>query len=456
MNIKSRLTLLFTLLVGSIMALFCLSIYFFYDQYLERQFFSFLNERGQAIAQLVEASNHISEAEIAKIEKENNNILLDEEITIYDGGNVVIFNSGKDKFLLSQLTLDEARAGKEIRTKRDDNEVLITRHILQDHRKPWVVVANAKDHIGMNDLERLREILVVGWLFSLILVGVAGWQFANDAIKPVADIIAQVNNISAGNLHEKVSVGREKDELALLAQTFNLMLSRLETAFVAQKNFVSHASHELRTPLALMMTEVEVTLMKERSLGHYQDALKGILEEVKEMNELVNRLLELARTDEQAFKGTFSNIRVDEVLWQAHASVLQKHPDYTVHIAYGNIPDDEKHLKRFGDESLLRTAFVNLMDNACKYSDNKTVDIFLEIEKGEINIAFKDSGVGIAADDLPYIFDTFYRSATTLNKAGYGIGLALTKRILSMQGATIDVESRQGVGSTFLIRFRPF
>jgi signal transduction histidine kinase len=456
MNIKSRLTLLFTLLVGSIMALFCLSIYFFYDQYRERQFFSFLNERGQAVAQLVEASNQISEAQIAKIEKENNNVLLDEEVTIYDGANAIIFNSGRDPMPLSQQTLDDARSGKEIRIKTNDNEVLITRHILQDHRKPWIVVANAKDHIGMNDLKRLREILVMGWLFSLLLVGVAGWQFANDAIKPVADIIAQVNNISAGNLHEKVSVGREKDELALLAQTFNLMLSRLETAFVAQKNFVSHASHELRTPLALMMSEIEVTLMKERSSANYQDALIGILEEVKEMNELVNRLLELARTDEQAFKGTFSKIRVDEVLWQAQTSVLQKHPDYTVHITYGDIPDDETELKRFGDESLLRTAFINLMDNACKYSDNKSADIFLEVEKHVIKIAFKDSGVGIAPEDLPFIFDTFYRSATTLNKAGYGIGLALTKRILTMHGATIEIISHAGRGSTFLLRFLPF
>ncbi len=448
--------MLFTMLVGSIMALFCLSIYFFYDQYRERQFFNFLNERGQAIAQIVEASANISKAEIAKIEKENNTVLLDEEITIYNAADSVIFNSGREKFSLSRQMIKEVRTGKEVKTKQDGKEVLVTRHILQDHRQEWVVVANAFDKQGNAQLQRLREILLVGWLFSLILVGVAGWQFANDAIKPVSDIIAQVNNISAGNLHQKVSVGREKDELALLAQTFNLMLSRLEIAFIAQKNFVSHASHELRTPLALMMSEVEVTLMKERSAGYYQDALSGILGEVKEMNELVNRLLELARTEEQAFKGTFSKIRIDEVLWQAQAFVVQKNPGYIVHITYGKMPDDDNHLKRYGDESLLRTAFVNLMDNACKYSEDRTVHVSLNIERDVIKVAFQDAGMGIQPTDLPYIFDTFYRSATTMNKAGYGIGLALTKRIITMQGATIDVESKIGVGSTFLVKFLPF
>lgn len=456
MNIKSRLTLLFTMLVGSIMALFCLSIYYFYDQYREKQFYSFLNERGQTIAQLVEASNRISKADIAKIEKENNTVLLDEEITIYNGADSVIFNSGTYEFMLTPQMIADARNGKEIHTKHAKKEVIVIRHILQDHRKPWVVVAIANDHLGTNQLKGLREILLIGWLLSLVLVGVAGWQFATDAIKPVSDIIAQVNNISAGNLHDKVTVGREKDELALLAQTFNLMLNRLEIAFVAQKNFVSHASHELRTPLALIMSEVELTLMKARTVEYYEEALKGVLEEAKEMNELVNRLLELARTEEHAFRVTFSKIRIDEVLWQAQASIQQKNPAYHVHINYDQIPENEDELLRYGDESLLKTAFMNLMDNACKYSDNNTVNVFLEIHKDLIKISFKDVGMGIAAAELPYVFDTFYRSATTMSKAGYGIGLALTKRIISMQGASIEVESKIGLGSTFILKFPPF
>ncbi|WP_026628309.1 HAMP domain-containing sensor histidine kinase [Dyadobacter alkalitolerans] len=456
MNIKSRLTLLFTMLVGSIMALFCIAIYFFYDQYREKQFYSFLNERGQTIAQLVEASQGISKADIEKIEKANNAILLNEEITIYDGSDSLIFTSGDEKFTLSKNILGEARGGKEIRTKHDNKEAIIIRHVLQDHRKPWVVMAVANDFPGMNQLKRLREILLIGWLLSLILVGVAGWQFANDAIKPVSDIISQVNNISAGNLHEKVTVGREKDELAALAQTFNQMLSRLEIAFIAQKNFVSHASHELRTPLALIMSEAELSLMKDRPTEEYKDALRGIWSEAREMNELVSRLLELARTEEHAFRVTFSKIRVDEVLWQAKASVQQKNPGYQVHIHYDNIPDDEEQLKRYGDESLLKTAFMNLMDNACKYSNDGTVNVFLEIHKDLIRIFFKDVGTGIAPDELPYIFDTFYRSATTISKAGYGIGLALTKRIINMQGASIEVESVMGSGTTFILKFPPF
>lgn len=456
MNIKARLTMMFTMLVGSIMALFCLAIYFFYDQFREKQFYSFLNERSQTIAQLVESSSSISNDEIVKIEKQNNEILLDEEITIYDGSDSVIFASGAVKYHLSPNTIADVRGGKELHQKEGRKEVIITRHTLQNHQKPWVIASMAQDISGTNQLKRLREILLIGWLLSLVLVAVAGWQFSTDAIKPVSDIIAQVNNISAGNLHDKVTVGREKDELALLAQTFNLMLNRLEIAFVAQKNFVSHASHELRTPLALIMSEVELALMKERDQSYYEEALKGIMSEAREMTELVNRLLELARTEEHAFRVTFSKIRVDEVLWQAKAYVEQKNPGYEVFIHYDKIPENEEELQRYGDESLLKTAFLNLMDNACKYSDNKTVNVYLEAKRDLITISFKDRGTGIAQEEIPYLFDTFYRSATTMSKAGYGIGLALTKRIITMQGGSIDVVSEVGTGTTFIVTFPPF
>ncbi|WP_025763956.1 sensor histidine kinase [Dyadobacter tibetensis] len=456
MNIKSRLTLLFTLLVGSIMALFCLSIYFFYDQYREKQFYSFLNERGQTIAQLVEGGGAMTTEDIVKIERANNTLLLEEEITLFDDQDSVIFKNGQSAFMFPSATLEEVRNGQEIKTKMGNKDVIVIRHNLKDNSKPWVVVAAAQDLLGIDQLQRLREILLIGWLLCLVLVAVAGWQFAKDAIRPVSDIIEQVNRISAGNLHQKVSVGRERDELALLAETFNSMLNRLQIAFVAQKNFVSHASHELRTPLALIMSEVEVTLMKSRDTQTYQEALQGILGEVKSMNELVNRLLELARTEEEAFKVTFLRIRVDEVLWQAMEFVQQKHPDYHVDIVFEGIPDNEDLLKRYGDESLLRTAFVNLMDNACKYSENKTVQVFLDITDEGITIRFKDRGAGMAPEELPYIFDTFYRSASTLDRSGFGIGLALTKRILMMQGASIDVESKVGLGTTFILHFPSF
>ncbi len=343
------------------------------------------------------------------------------------------------------------RDGNELQERRGERQIIMLRHFHESGH--WVIVADAVDSIGLSKLNRLRDILAMGWLLSLILVAVAGWFFARDAIKPVAEINHQVNNISAGNLHDRLTVGREKDELAMLAQTFNLMLDRLELAFKAQKSFVSHASHELRTPLAVMMADVEVTLMKERTPEEYKEGLQSALEEVRSMNQMVNQLLELARTEEGVLLKPYHKVRLDEVLWQAQESVMQTNPAYEVKVKYDKVPEDENAIAILGEETLLRTAFTNLMENGCKYSDNHKVTVHLDSDFHSIILNFRDEGVGIASADIPFLFDTFYRSEGTKNRQGYGIGLALTKRIIDIHKGSIEVQSVFGEGSTFIVRF---
>ncbi len=455
MNIKARLTLLFTLLVTSIMLIFCVAIYFFYDQYREQQFFSYLRERANTITSLIEDIKGITGEDIQHLEEGNSTILLGEEVTIYDSRDSIIYDSGKELFPVSQKIFSRVREGKELQFREGNKEVVMLRHVHVANQKPWVVVAYAEDIIGLKRQTRLRDILALGWVLSLLVVSGAGWIFSTDALKPVSDIIAQVNTISAGNLHQRLRVGRPRDELAQLALTFNLMLNRLELAFASQRSFVSHASHELRTPLSVMMGEVEVTLMKERDKEVYQQTLARTLLEVKNLSELLNRLLELARTDAVA-KASFKKIRLDEVLWQAQSYVNQKHPEYRVEISFGELPLEDENLYMRGDETLLRSAFVNLMDNACKYSEDKKVAVFLEVQLENLLIHFIDHGIGIEPEHIPYLFETFYRIPATRNEKGFGIGLALVERIIHVHQGSIDVSSTPGTGSTFLVRLPIF
>lgn len=452
MTIKARLTLMFTLLVASILLLFCVSIYYFYDQYREQQFFTYLGERALTITRLLEDVNGITNEDIKRIEQENNSILFEEQITVYSNTDQVVYQSGETSLIVSKVQLASVRNGQRIATRQGDREIVMFRQ-WQTGGDVWVVVAEAVDALGLSKLNRLRDILATGWLATLALVAAAGWIFARDAIKPVADINRQVNNISAGNLHDRLSVGREKDELAKLAQTFNLMLDRLELAFEAQKNFVAHASHELRTPLAVMMADVEVTLMKERSSSEYREGLQSVLGEVRDMNVMVNQLLELAQTEEHVLLKSYQQVRLDELLWQAQATVMQNNPRYQVTVDYGKLPESESELTILGDERLLRTAFGNLMENACKYSDPSQMQVKLASSRDDILLHFVDQGVGIAPEDIPHLFNPFYRSAGIAGKHGYGIGLALTKRIVDIHKGSIAVNSTLGEGSDFVLRF---
>jgi len=452
MNIRTRLTLLFALLVASIMLFFSLAIYYLYNSYRETEFFARIMDKAQTTVKLWE---DVGDVTAHQIERNDLTVLYAGHVNIY-ANNRIVYNSSDQPIPISSSFLERVRSGHEIKLRQDDVELIgftFPDRREGHHGQTLVVVASAIDKYGFSKLAWLRQILVVAWLASLGIVVLAGWLFAGDALKPVSDITDQVNAISATNIHARLRVGRQNDELAKLAATFNEMLSRLEEAFINQKSFVSHASHELRTPLTVMMGQVDVALMQPRSSSEYQHTLEGVLEEGRKMNNLVNGLLELARVNADVSTLTFGPVRVDELLWQARGFVVSKDPAYQIDIEYQSLPEREEDLMMPGEESLLRTAFQNLIENGCKYSPNHRVEIGLLAESDKIHLTFTDHGYGIPPQDVPHIFEPFFRSENTVGIIGHGIGLALTHRIITLHQGQIDVSSVVGQGTTFRITF---
>ncbi|WP_128544634.1 HAMP domain-containing sensor histidine kinase [Larkinella soli] len=446
MNIRTRLTVLFALLVGSIILLFSLTIYYLFDQYREREFYDRLHQKAITTVQLLEDVPEVTEEMLRRIEV-NYMALYRGHVTIYQTDNRILYTTDSKPEIVSPQFLEQVRNGREIFQRNGELEMLGVRYI--DHRKQvLVVVATAIDRYGFSKLEWLREILLISWLSSMVIVLLAGWFFAGDALKPVSDIIDQVNAISATNIHARLRIGRARDELAKLAATFNEMLNRLEDAFILQKNFVSHASHELRTPLTVMMGQVDVALMQPRSEAEYRQVLEGVLEEGKKMNNLVNGLLELAHANSDAATISFRPVRVDELLWHGRALLTQKNPEYHIEIEYEQLPENEEDLIVLGEEALLQMAFQNLMENGCKYSHDHRIVITLVAENDHIRLNFTDHGTGIPPDDLPHLFEPFFRSEITSGVSGHGIGLALTHRIITIHKGQIDIESTLGQGTT--------
>lgn len=452
MNIRLRLTLLFAVLVASIMLVFSLSVYYLYDQFREQEFNKRLQEKAKTTVRLLEDVSGITESLLHAIDRNNLTAMFREEVTIYDAQNNIVYDSGKEPFRIGSKILQEIREGKAFRKQEGEKEIVGLRYI--DKRKEvLVVIAYAVDLYGFSKLERLRNILVTGWVISLFVVLFSGWFFAGDALRPVSEIIAQVKNISARNIHERLTIGREKDELAQLAITFNELLARLEDAFNSQRSFVSHASHELRTPLAIMMGQLGVSLMQERTGEAYRDTIKETIEEVKKMRDLVNGLLELARLNDDSSQFSARPLRVDELLWQAREMLLAHSPDYNIHIEFDQIPEEEEALEIEGDASLLQTAFINLMGNGCKYSEDHRINVTLHIQEQALRICFVDYGVGIAEKDLVHIFEPFYRAEATQAIKGHGVGLALSERIIKLHRGDIRVHSQLGVGTQFIVTF---
>ena len=444
MTIRTRLTLLFMLLVASIMLLFTVSVYYLYEQFRQQEFEQRLEEKALTTVRFRENGGNIPQSGLP--------VMVGEQVTIYSERAVVLYSKGiqHPRLTVSPTFLESIPENGPKYLRVGDLEAIGVRYVNAQQR-PLFVVAWGNDRYGFSKLGRLRDILFLGWLLSLVIVGIAGYLFATDALRPVAELIKQVNAMSATNIHTRLQVGQQRDELADLASTFNDLLGRLEVAFVSQQSFVTHASHELRTPLTVMMGQIEVTRLHARTAGEYEAAFDALLDEVKSMIRLVNSLLELARASTDAAILIYRPIRLDELLWQAHSQVVNKKSAYQIDIDFDTLPDREEDLLISGEESLLQTAFQNLMENGCKYSANGRASVRISLGAGQVQVTVSDTGYGIAPADLPHIFDAFYRSENTVTVHGHGIGLALTQRIIRLHQGQITVKSAVGLGTTFCI-----
>ena len=285
------------------------------------------------------------------------------------------------------------------------------------------------------------------------MFAVAGWFYSGRALKPISNVVKKVEEISITSLHLRVPEGNGTDEIGRLAKTFNKMLERLESSFAMQKNFIANASHELRTPLTSINGQIEVLMMKDRSTSEYKSALESVLEDIRSLIDLSNRLLLIARTSAESPAIPENKIRIDEVLWQARDEIRKFNNDFHINILIDDSLTDSDQMMITGDEYLLKVAVSNIIENACKFSPDNSVNINLEHCENCIEIIFKDKGIGISEADMAKIFEPFYRGANTVSVPGTGIGLSLVKRIIENYNGTIEISSQSGQGTTVRIKF---
>jgi signal transduction histidine kinase len=188
-------------------------------------------------------------------------------------------------------------------------------------------------------------------------------------------------------------------------------------------------------------------MMKDRPSYEYKSALGSILEDIKSLVDLSNRLLLIARTSAEGPVNFNKKLRIDEILWQAQDEITRFNPDFHINISIDNSLTDSDQMIVVGDEYLLKVAVSNIIDNACKYSQDHSVDIkFSHIEK-MIEVVFEDRGIGISGEDLQKIFEPFYRGANAIPISGSGIGLPLVNQIIKNHNGIIRISSQSGKGT---------
>ncbi len=459
MNIRLRLTLWYTAIFSLILLIFSFAVYTgltrnllnSVDNHLQREVGEILgnlefkegeHDDEDEYEQYTELGYTPEEGVFWRILDNQGQPIID--IGYFDGAS---FDS-------SQLNINTATL--EYATLANDTPIRLytAPFVIEDQGQGVVQVAESYHHI-QEVQGQLLFLLGIGIPLTLLASSAGGWFLASSALDPIDRITRAARNISAHDLHKRLNLQLPNDEVGRLAETFDQMLERLEDSFEQQRRFVADASHEMRTPLTILKGDVEVALNRRRSADSYRNTLEMVNLTTDQMIAMVQELLLLARADNNQSLLNVQQLNLAELLMEQTAALMPKALKREIELNL-DAPDV---LLIEADQVKLNRLFMNLIDNAIKYSNSgDTVAVSAAISGEQVRVAVADSGHGIAPKHLPHLFDRFYRVdkarsrlATNGHSSGTGLGLSIAQWVTQLHHGRVEVESRLGQGTTFTV-----
>lgn len=444
-NIRTRLTIQFMGLVTVVLLLFSLGVYGFSRLYLQKRFFSRLQDRALSVTM----HSFGPPSRPVEVRSPTTGLLPAELVSVYNEKlRRTIFSTDTARTALHEPFLAQLRPGKSRLYLRQNDRQLLAISLTGPARGNWVLVS-AVDQAGQVALTDLGQILGVMGLAGILLLSLAGWLFAGRALAPMDAIVGQVNAIFPANMTRRVAHDNPDDEIGALVTTVNRLLDRVGEALLNQKLLIANVSHELKNPLTKIRSQLDVALRQPRDPETYVRLLTSLRDDATALTDLTNTLLTLAGTDTDSVP--MQPVRLDELLWAVKEQVEKWNELYRVTITFADFPDDEAALLVLGNEAALKNLLLNLIDNACKFADDSQARVLFRAGDETIAIQIANVGPPITPTDLPHIFEPFYRSRTTAaTHRGHGLGLAIAARIADLHRGTITAASDES-GAVFTL-----
>ncbi|AMR26118.1 hypothetical protein A0257_02765 [Hymenobacter psoromatis] len=457
MSIRLRLALQFGALLVVTLVLLLAAIYFFTWQSRREAFTQSLFSRAEVMGHVYADGQARADsgqaASYRRYLRQLYRTLPAEEGQVYDAAGRLVFREGQRAAggrVPAAWLLEVRRTGRAVlEPERDFHETVGLRYA-DPRLGDLIVLASSVDEDGREQLRGLRRVLGAGLLAAVIFAGVGGWVFAGQALRPLRRMVGEVDGITGSNLGQRLShAAGPADELGRLAQRFNQLLDRLEAAFAGQRTFVRDASHELRTPLTALTGELEVALLQaERPAPEYRRVLQRTLDAARQLTSLTNGLLQIAQASGDPSQLPMRPVDLGELLLLAHEQVGRRYPTSRVDLDLGESADAGAFVVP-GNEPLLLSALLNVLDNACKFSaaGGQPVTATLARPAGRPTLLVTDEGLGLSPSDLEQVFVPFFRAAAARAVPGHGIGLPLTARIMALHGGAVRLASEPGQGT---------
>lgn len=434
-SVRLRLTLWYTVILAAIVAALFTGVYLVVKASLVGELDQQAESEFLAIARGLEEERD----ELAEIETEMPGLV----IQVRRGESVLLETPTFKSSGLASVGPDAALPWRTVRTASGD------RFRVRSGRagSEFFLTVGVSEEPVRRALRTLLLILVLALPAGLVLAAFGGSVMAGRLLRPVAVMAGQAGKISAENLSSRLPVEDPRDEFGQMAGVINGMLARLEEAFERLRRFTADASHELRTPLTAIRSVGEVALREDLDAADYRDRIGSMLEEVDRLSRLVDSLLTLTRVDAGA--AALKSQEIDaaclagRVAEDLRALAEEKGQALTV-AASGSAPVR-------ADEATLTLGLVNLLDNAIKYTPAAgAITVGVRTSDSEVLIEVTDNGPGLSPEQAARVFDRFYRGDPSRSgQAGAGLGLSIAKWAVEINGGRVELESREGQGSTF-------
>lgn len=443
MKVGSKIALFYTLVSVLTTVIIIAVFYIFSTQYINRLYASYLREKAYLTAQKHWEKDEVDEQSYQIIQRKYDELLPEAHEILLNMDSLSEVRDTLNKYLTQQQQTLLIAGKDSIPFSFKYKDQLGAALYYPDNEGNFIVLVMSRNAYGTEIQEHLLLLSIFLVLFSSILIYFIGKIYSGRILVPLQHILKELKKIRANSLNRRLKKTGNNDELEEIIVTLNSMLDRLDSAFKAEKSFVSHASHELNNPITAIQGECEISLLKERSTGEYVEALQRISSESKRLSNLIRHLLFLSRQDEELLKNNMEEIPLQDML-----------TDLTTGTARIRL-----HMQESGTQAtvqanpyLLKIALKNIIDNACKYSE-KEVDITLSRINQQVVIEIEDRGIGIPQEEIEHIFQSFYRGSNTHDYAGQGIGLSLTMKIISAYNGKLEISSEIEKGTKVRVIF---
>jgi len=466
LSIRLRLTLWYSSILLAILFLFAGTLYFGVRKALQASVDGDLQSRINGVESYLK--RQVPRFDQDKIRDElEENVLIQASSTNPDleplGGEMLQISDGQGRWYCQSRSMRDLNIAAPITSNENG---FVTRQVTGSPMRVQTasfevdrhtfVIQVAASMAGLHaTLARIARLMMWSIPVFVIAASAGGYWLSRRALAPVDRIIETSRAIGHHNLSQRLVVPQSGDELQRLSETLNQMIERLDQAFRRVTRFTADTSHELRSPVAFIRTTAEVALLHPRKPREYQHAFAGVLTEAERMTKLIEDLLLLAHADSNSMALIGVPLEVRDILRRAAEQVKDSALNKGIGLCL-ELPHNAVTV--VGEPSSLYRLFLILLENAVKYTERGgRVKISLVANASGSLVRIRDSGIGIAEEELPLIFDRFYRSdkARQRDLGGAGLGLSIASSIADAHRTHIDVESKLGEGSTFSITFPP-